>query len=66
MFRKRRPSLAPLDEHLESCPTCGRKYDDAPVTAPFILSSSALIDEILIAQEALAHVRQAAEEGGTR
>jgi hypothetical protein len=46
----------------QTCPTCGRPYDDAPICAPFLPVPSGLLDLVLIAKDALNDVQAALEE----
>jgi hypothetical protein len=47
---------------LNACPTCGRRYDEARIEAPFDPGTSALLDLVVIAKDALTEVQVALEQ----
>jgi hypothetical protein len=59
------PLPPPHNDHelpLDACPTCGRPYDDARIAAPFAPGTSALLDLVVIAKDALTDIQVALEQ----
>lgn len=46
----------------QTCPTCGKPYNDAPILTPFNPTGNGLLDLVLIAKDALTEVQAALEE----
>lgn len=64
------PEKQPLPPHndyegrTERCPCCGQTYPNSRICAPFVSSTSGLLDLVLIAKDALNDVQAALEQEG--
>ena len=46
----------------QSCPACGRPYDDAPIDTPFVLRARGLLDLVAVVYQDLHTLPRAREE----